>query len=58
VVTVRRVCRCLAAEPRVSATAEAVGYANDRKRDLSATPLTLIGDVDGVGDRPVNLSMA
>jgi hypothetical protein len=28
-----------------------VGYASDPKRLLSATPATLIGAVDGVGDR-------
>ena len=47
-----------AAGARVSPTAEAVAYAADPKRDLSPTPLTLIGDVDGVADRPRLLSMA
>jgi hypothetical protein len=35
-----------------------VSYASDPRRDLSATPATPIGDVDGVGDRPTTLSMA
>lgn len=38
--------------PRVSPTAEAVACASDPERNLSPTPLTLIGDVDGVGDTP------
>jgi hypothetical protein len=44
--------------PRVSPAAEAVTYATDPKRNLSPTPLTLIGDVDGVADRPRNVSLA
>jgi hypothetical protein len=36
----------------------AVGYASDPKPELSATPATPIGDVDGVGDRSTILSMA
>jgi hypothetical protein len=51
-------CRCPAAGPRVSPAAEAVAYAADPKRNLSPTPLTLIGDVDGVADRLRDLSMA
>jgi hypothetical protein len=35
-----------------------VGYAIDPKRHLSATPLTPIGAVAGVADRPRNLSLA
>ena len=35
-----------------------VTYASDMKRDLSATPATLIGAVTGVGDRSAILSMA
>jgi hypothetical protein len=35
----------------MSPAAEAVGYAIDPKLNLSATPSTLIGDGDGVGDR-------
>ena len=38
--------------------ADPVDYASDTKRDLSPTPATLIGDVDGVGDRLSNLSVA
>ena len=34
------------------ALATAVGYASDTNADLSATPATPIGAVDGVGDRP------
>ena len=34
-----------------------VGYASDTKRDLSPTPPTSIGAVDGVVDRCANLSM-
>ncbi len=40
----------------VSRGAEAVAYAADPKSHLSATPSTLIGDVDGVADRQRNLS--
>jgi hypothetical protein len=58
VVTVRTVCRCLAAGPEVLSAAEAVGYAIDPKRHLSATPATPIEAVDGVGDRSTFLSMA
>jgi hypothetical protein len=35
-----------------------VGYAIDRKRIMSATPSTPIGDVAGVGDMNLNLSLA
>jgi hypothetical protein len=38
--------------------AEAVAYATDPERALSPTPPTLIDDVDGVADRPRNLSLA
>ena len=38
--------------------AEAVGYASDPERHLSATPPTPIDDVAGVADRPGNLSLA
>ena len=34
------------------ANAEAVADATDPERHLSATPSTLIGDVNGVADRP------
>jgi hypothetical protein len=34
------------------------GYASDTKRNLSPTPATLIGDVDGVGERRRDLSVA
>jgi hypothetical protein len=44
--------------PRVLPTAEAVAYATVPKWNLSPTPLTLIGDVDDVADRPPELSMA
>jgi hypothetical protein len=44
--------------PRVSPTAEAVANATHPQPNLSPTPLTLIGDVDGVGDRPRRLSTA
>jgi hypothetical protein len=42
----------------VSRGAEAVGYAIDSKRRLSATPSTSIGAVDGVADRSWILSLA
>jgi hypothetical protein len=42
--------------PRVCRDAKAVGYANDTKRHLSATPSTPIEAVAGVGDRRRNLS--
>jgi hypothetical protein len=46
------------ASPRAPLPAPApVSYATDTKRDLSTTPATPIGDVDGVGDRSSNLSM-
>jgi hypothetical protein len=57
-VTVGTVCQSPAAVRRVSPSAEQVAYANDPKRDLSATPLTPLGDVDGVADRSRILSMA
>jgi hypothetical protein len=37
---------------------EAVAYAIDLNRTMSATPWTPIADVDGVADRPGNLSLA
>jgi hypothetical protein len=37
---------------------EAVAYAIDLNRTMSATPSTLIGDVAGVADRRGNLSLA
>jgi hypothetical protein len=40
------------------ASGEAVGYATDPKRRRSATPETPIEAVDGVADRPRNLSLA
>jgi hypothetical protein len=57
VLTVRKVCRCPAAGPRLSPGAEAVGYAIDPKH-LSPMPPTLIGDVDGTVDRFCVLSLA
>jgi hypothetical protein len=44
-------------EPRSGRT-RTVNYAIDPRAHLSPTPATLIGDVDGVGDRSRNLSMA
>jgi hypothetical protein len=58
VVTVRKVRPCPAAGPRVPPGAEAVADASDTKHHLSATPPTLIGDVDGAGDRPRILALA
>jgi hypothetical protein len=46
-------------EPRgVTPSAEAVGYASDTKRLLSATPATPIDAIDGVGDRARFMTMA
>jgi hypothetical protein len=56
----RRVLPALSAPiaPADRPPAQPVGYANDTKPNLSATPATPIGAVDGVGDRSQNLSMA
>jgi hypothetical protein len=43
---------------KVSPSAVAVTYATDTKRRLSPTPAIPIDDVDGVADRPGNLSLA
>ena len=47
-----------AAHLRRQPPAHPVGYASDRNPNLSATPATPIGRVDGVGDRTSDLSMA
>ena len=47
-----------AAPPLTTNASPPVAYAIDPKRDLSPTPLTPIGDVDGTGDRFTVLSLA
>jgi len=58
VVTVRKMRPCPAAGLRVPPGAEPVADASDTKRHRSATPPTLIGDVDGAGVRPCILALA
>src|ERR1700733_3511523 len=54
-VTMRTVCRCAAAVGHL-ADEKSFAYAIDPNPDLSATPSTLIGAVDGVADMPPGLS--
>jgi hypothetical protein len=45
-------------KPDATVGVSPVGYASDSKGDLSSTPATPIGVVDGVGDRWRILSLA